>query len=305
MNNPSDTKISAILSVIAIAFIASCGNQEAEMSKSKHVSQVNDWHQERIESLKEEDSWLSLAGLHRLDNGSHTFGSDSSNHIVFPSKAAPDIGTIRRHEDSFFIEVNSGVNVTHDSVLVSEMELQTSLSGEPTVLHHKSLFWYIIERRGDYFIRLKDSEHPNFDSFVGIDRFTVSQKWRVEATFNAFSEPRTIAIPDILGDVYQDSLYGMLEFSIDGQQYSIAPLGHPQNADDFFIIFGDETNGESTYGGGRYIHIPLPDEDGKTFLDFNKAYNPPCVFTEFATCPLPPEPNRLPIRITAGEKVFQ
>jgi uncharacterized protein (DUF1684 family) len=97
----------------------------------------------------------------------------------------------------------------------------------------------------------------------------------------------------------------MLEFTIDDQEYSIAPLGHPQNSDDFFIIFGDETNGESTYGGGRYIYIPLPDEDGKTYLDFNRAYNPPCVFTEFATCPLPPEPNRLPIKVTAGEKMFQ
>lgn len=275
------------------------------MSKSEHVSFINDWHQERIESLKEEDSWLSLAGLHQLDEGTHTFGSDSSNDLVFPPKATANLGSITKQGNSFSIDVNPGANVTHESVQISEMELQTSLSGEPTVLRHQSLLWYIIERRGDYYIRVKDTEHPNFDSFDGIERFPISQKWRIQATFNSFEEPRTISIPDILGDVYQDSLYGMLEFSIDGQQYNIAPLGHPQNADDFFIIFGDETNGESTYGGGRYIHIPLPDEDGKTYLDFNKAYNPPCVFTEFATCPLPPKPNRLPIRITAGEKAFQ
>lgn len=305
MNSPLDTQINAILSAIALVIVISCGNQKSEMSKAEYVSQVNDWHQERIESLKEEDSWLSLVGLHQLDEGTHTFGSDSSNDIVFPPKAASNIGSINRQGDSFSIEVNSGIDVTHDSVQVSEMDLRTSLSGEPTLLRHKSLLWYIIERRGNYYIRLKDTDHPNFASFVGIDRFPVSQKWRVEATFNPFDEPRTISIPDVLGDVYQDSLFGMLEFTIDGQQYNIAPLGHPTNSDDFFIIFGDKTNGESTYGGGRYIHIPLPGEDGKTYLDFNKAYNPPCVFTEFATCPLPPESNRLPIKVTAGEKVFQ
>lgn len=304
MNNPLQTQTSTILSAIFIVLVISCGNQESQMSKAEYVNEVNDWHQERIESLKEEDSWLSLVGLHQLNDGTHTFGSDSSNDIVFPPKAAANIGSISRQGNSFSIEVNPDVDVTYDSMQVSEMELKTSMSGEPTVLQHKSLLWYIIERRDNFYIRVKDTEHPNFASFNGIDRFPVSPKWRVQATFNPFPEPRTISIPDILGDVYQDSLYGTLKFMIDGEEYSIAPLGHPQNSEDFFIIFGDETNGESTYGGGRYIHIPLPDEDGKTYLDFNRAYNPPCVFTEFATCPLPPEPNRLPIQVTAGEKMF-
>jgi len=293
-----------ILILPLLATTISCSNSQSELTQEEHRSEVNSWHQNRIQSLQENDSWLTLAGLYELEDGMHTIGSDSTNDLVFPHKAAEQIGTITKNDSSFSISINQGVSVLHDSSAVSEMDLKTSLSGNPTQLRHHSLVWYIIERRGTFYIRLKDTDHSNLISFDGIERFPVSLKWRVEASFNPFDEPKTMTIPDILGDSYKQSIYGMLEFTHKGKTYSIAPLGHPQKDEEFFIIIGDQTNGESTYSGGRYLYVRTPAKDGTTYLDFNKSYNPPCVFTDFATCPLPPAQNRLDLAIPAGEKMY-
>lgn len=270
------------------------------MTNKEYERQVDNWHAERIAALKEKDGWMSLAGLYQLEEGSQSFGSDSSNDIVFPPQAPARMGTIMKQGHTITTKVLPEVSVFQDTVEVSDINMKV----DSTVLQHDALLWYIIERRDNYYIRLKDTEHPNFESFEGIERFPVSPKWRVKATFNAFEEPKSITIPDVLNEGMRDSLYGTLEFSIEGEKYSILPLNHPQKDEEFFIIFGDQTNGENTYSGGRYIYIPTPDKNGETYLDFNKSYNPPCVFTEFATCPLPPAQNRLPIKVTAGEKMY-
>lgn len=289
--------------MIFAGLFVSC-NQAQQKSDKNYEANINEWHKQRIKSLKEEDSWLSLSGLFPLDKGTQTLGADSTNDIVFPPEAPSQIGTITRQGDKFKIDVQPEVNITHDGAQISEMELTTSAGGTPTELRYNNLLWYIIERRGDYYIRLKDTNHPNLTSFDGIDRFPVSTEWRVKASFNRFNQPQVITIPDVLGKQYQDSLYGILEFTINGNQYTLAPTGHPDKDDEFFIIFGDLTNGESTYSGGRYIYIPTPDGDGTTHVDFNKAYNPPCVFTDYATCPLPPPQNHLELEVKAGEKMY-
>lgn len=286
------------------AFFVACGNGSHQTTEA-YPKEIDQWHQRRIDSLMQPDSWLSLAGLYRLQEGPQTFGSDSSNDFVFPSKAPKKIGTITKDGADFSIRVASGIEVLHDNSKVSEMKLTPDNQGQPTVLRHGDLLWYIIKRRDNYYIRLKDTRHPNFASFEGIERFPVSKKWHVKATFRPFDSPKMLSIPDVLGEVYQDSVYGRLNFSLNGSNYSLTPIGHPQKDEEFFIILGDKTNGKSTYGGGRYIYVPTPDEKGITYIDFNKAYNPPCVFTDFATCPLPPEPNQLDLKVTAGEKMYE
>jgi uncharacterized protein (DUF1684 family) len=297
----------SLLTVFLISFIlvgTSCTSQHQNQETKQYLKEINSWHQQRIESLEEPDSWLSLTGLYSLEEGRQTFGADSSNDIVFPSRAPNRIGTITKKGDSFLFQINNGITVLNDSTQIKNIEIRPSEDVDPTVLRHNSLIWYIIERRGTYYIRLKDENHPNFSSFDGIERFPVSPDWRIEATFHPFDKVKTVTIPDILGESYQDSLYGTLEFTVEGENYSIAPLGHPQKDDEFFIIFGDQSNGESTYSGGRYLYIPTPDEGRRTYIDFNKAYNPPCVFTNYATCPLPPKQNQLDLEVTAGEKVY-
>lgn len=299
---------SGIILLAAIPFFlmnTSCSTKTGQQSDRPYIQKVNDWHQDRINSLKQEDSWLSLAGLYKISDGKHSLGSDSTNDIIFPGDTPPQIGTITRRDSSFYLKVTEGVEVLHDSTTTYEMEWAPGAENEPVVFRHHSFIWYIIERRGTYYIRLKNTDHPNFASFEGIKRFPVSKNWRIRATFKPFDSPRAISIPDVLGEVYQDSLYGMLEFEIDGRQYSLAPLGHPKKDEEFFIIFGDKTNGQSTYSGGRYLYISTPNRNGITYIDFNKAYNPPCVFTSFATCPLPPSQNRLEVKVTAGEKMYR
>lgn len=289
--------------ITVLVILTGCDNSPSE--QQDYIETIDEWHEERIRSLEEEDSWLSLAGLYRLKEGENSFGADSANDIAFPGKDVPaKLGTLIMRDNTIRIRIDPESVVQHNGSKVTEMEVASDKEGEPDVFTYKSLRWYVIERRGTYYLRLKDTQHSNYASFDGIERFPVSPEWRLKATFTEFEQPETISIPDILGDVYEDTLYGLLSFEIGGETYELAPLNSPES-DRFFIIFGDRTNGDETYGGGRYIYIDTPDEDNTTWIDFNKAYNPPCVFTKYATCPLPPQQNRLPVRITAGEKDYK
>jgi uncharacterized protein (DUF1684 family) len=147
------------------------------------------------------------------------------------------------------------------------------------------------------------SRCPRSKSFHGIESYAVDPKWRVPATFAPHRPPRSIPIPNILGNVTQEPSPGAVVFSIGGHEYRIDAVDE-EGEEDLFLIFADRTNGETTYGAGRFLYAPRPGADGKTVVDFNKAYSPPCAFTAFATCPLPPPQNRLPIPIEAGEKRY-
>ena len=151
-------------------------------------------------------------------------------------------------------------------------------------------------------MRVKDKESPTLRAFHGIENFPADPKWRVEARFEPYDPPRPVRVPNILGTVDTESCPGALVFEIDGKSYRLDPVVE-RGETDLFVIFGDRTNGHGTYGAGRFLYAAAP-VGGRTVLDFNKAYNPPCVFTPYATCPLPPAENKLPIPIEAGEKAY-
>jgi uncharacterized protein (DUF1684 family) len=150
-------------------------------------------------------------------------------------------------------------------------------------------------------VRLRDLGHPSLKSFKGIDRFPVDAAWKLEAILKTDSIRKTIPIRNVLGQTTEQYSPGKLQFTIEGKLYSLDAL---EEEDQLFIIFGDQTNGESTYPSGRFVYVAKPGPDGKTVIDFNKSYNPPCAFTPHATCPLPPRQNQLPLSIVAGEKNF-
>ena len=152
-------------------------------------------------------------------------------------------------------------------------------------------------------IRLRDSENPRIAGFTGIERFPVSEKWRIEAQFKPYDSVKIISVPTVLGTIDQSPCTGALVFEIDGREYSLDPITD-EGSPGFFIIFGDATNGKETYGAGRFLGAEAAGPGGKVILDFNKAYNPPCAFSPFATCPLPPKQNVLPVAVTAGEKAY-
>lgn len=288
-----------LLLLFFIYFLSGCSkNIETDPA---YVSEISNWHNKRILKLKKETGWLNLAGLYWLKQGENTFGSDPSNDIIFPSGAHLKIGSIILNDSIAQLKVKNNIDVTINGNKVKEAPLQNDLSSSPTVMSTGSYKWFIIKRGNKYGIRLRDLNSPLVKSFPGIETYIVDKSWRIEASYVKFPEPRKMMVPTIIGTVEENIVTGNLTFTKDGNKYSLMPI---VEGDSYFLIFADETNGEETYGAGRFLYTSLPDSNGKVILDFNKAYNPPCAFTKYATCPLPPKDNYLHLKITAGEKKY-
>jgi len=287
-----------------ILILLSCASTPPQPNLN-YENGIRDWHQDRINRLKQPDSWLSLAGLFWLDEGENSFGSASDNDVVFPGEMTPEyLGSFQRQGDSIWVETVENEVITHNGLLITGRVLMTSDSeGEPAILALGTLSWYIIKRGEKYGVRLKDSKNHNLLSFTGIERYPVNESWLVNTILIPHPEPTTIPIPNVLGQINDSPSPGILVFTIAGTEYRLEPIASPEDKT-YFIIFADETSGMETYGAGRFLVADAADEDGMTILDFNKAYNPPCAFSEFATCPLPPAQNVLSIKIEAGEKAY-
>lgn len=300
------SKAVIILITFLLLILCSCSSDKPEEEEgASYVDEVKKWHEKRIASLKRENGWLSVSGLFWLKQGENSFGTGPSNDIVFPEGKAPEfIGWFVLDNEQVSVKIKSDVQVYHNGMAVTEMQLQSDGEGPPTVLTLGSLKWYIIKRDDKFGVRLKDSENPNINAFEGIERYPVSPKWHLKAEFVAYDPPKKITLPTILGTVTEESCPGALEFTINDQTYRLDTVGDMED-EQLFILFSDQTNGRETYGAGRYLLVDRPGEDGFTYVDFNKAYNPPCAFTQYATCSFPPSQNKLPIKITAGEKIYK
>jgi uncharacterized protein len=287
-----------IILLLTTFLFTSCAQKE----DTHYQKEIKEWHTKRIENLTKPTGWLSLAGLYWLSEGDNTFGTGTSNKIIFKDVKAPEvIGKYVKNGDDIIFISTSGVKVTSDSNIVTETKIKADVSGKPTILELGTLSWYIIKRGEKYGIRLRDTANPNITGFKGIEMFDIDPAWRVAAKYVAFDEPKKITIPNILGQIEEEDSYGELRFKIDNKEYSLVTTG---TETPYFIIFNDETNGNETYGAGRFLVIEGADSTGNTFIDFNKAYNPPCAFTKYATCPIPPKENMLHAEITAGEKNY-
>ena len=264
---------------------------------------LEEWRAQRYADLREADGYLSLAGLYWLEDGEHTFGSDSSNSIVFPENAPLHIGTLVVADSVVTMRVRPEAGVTIDGEAVGEKVLVNDLEGSPTISHLDSLNWHVINRSRGLAIRLMDTETEARRSFGGIDFFEPNRDWRLEARFEPYDPPLEIAMPSITGVDEKDTVPGAVIFEVEGAAYRLDVTGHPGD-ERYFIVFGDATSGQETYGGGRFVWIDAEDDEGNIIIDFNRAYNPPCVFSTFATCPLPTPDNRLSLRIEAGELNF-
>lgn len=271
----------------------------AQNADSQYIADIQKWHEDRMASLKSENGWLNLAGLFRLKEGENSFGSAKSNAIVFP-KGDALLGKLILKDGEVSVKIAPQAAVYQDDKKVNDLKIFTK-NGQPIVLRHQSLRWFVIKRGKDYYVRLRDLESPNVTQFPGIETFPIDPKWRVEATLEPAAPDFKIPIADVLGNAYLEPCPGAFVFEIQGKQYRLYPT---VEGEELFFVFGDATNGDSTYGAGRFLYSTKPDANGKIILDFNKAYNPPCAFTAFATCPLPAAMNQLPIEILAGEKAF-
>lgn len=267
-----------------------------------YTEEIEEWRKNRESRLLEPDGWLSLVGLHWLEEGENKFGSDKSNDIVFIDKAPAFIGSFILEDSIVSISIKDDVEVLLDSVSVKEAEMSSDNTGNPSIFTTGSLSWYLIKRAGErYGIRVKDAESELIRNFEGLEYYPIDPAWKIEADFMEYNPPKKVLIPNIIGTSEEIDSPGKLVFTIDGNEFS---LDVQDSGRRFFVIFADQTNGEETYGAGRFITVDKPDSTGKTFIDFNLAYNPPCIFTKYATCPLPPKDNMLKVEIKAGEKNY-
>ncbi len=291
-----------LLSIIFILSITSCQKSLEEKGNVKYIQEIKDWHNKRIDNLKRENGWLNLTGLFWLNEGVNKFGSDKTNDIIFPEGKAPSfIGTLTLKDSTVTFSVNKGIEVKSKGKIVATADLKSDLQGS-TVLEYNSLRWFVIKRGDKYGIRLRDLENSLVKSFKGIDTYPINSDWKFEAELEKYNPPKKLSITNILGMTEENISPGALVFTKDGKQFKLDALVEDNQ---YFIIFADETSGEETYGAGRFIYVNKNDSTGKIILDFNKAFNPPCVFTKYATCPLPPKQNHLKLKITAGELMFK
>lgn len=282
----------AFFSIIIISFLG-CSSPNLEYEES-----IQEWHQSRINFLKSEEGFINLAGLFWLNEGTNTFGSDSSNLINLTPESAPHMGSFLLKESLVYLISTSEIIV--DGIIVSDTTLVFE-NGNAKNMEYKSLFWFVIKRGGRFGIRLRNFESDLLRSFDSIDHFKTDKDWRLEAVWKPYDVPIEIPFSNVLGMSIDYSVSGAFYFTIDGNEYKLEPLGAPGEYG-YFVMFYDKTSAHSTYGSGRYLYVDVPDKSGKTYVDFNKAFNPPCAFTEFATCLFPHKENRLPIFVKAGEK---
>ena len=291
--------------LVAAVFLTAC-RPEAAFDPAAHEAEIRQWQETRDQRLRSESGWLTLVGLHWLEQGLNPIGSDELNKVRLPPNAPASVGNLRLEGTRVTFEPAEGGGATIDGNPVQEpVELRDDNNDDgPTLVTAGTLNFQII-RRGDRFgVRVKDPESPTRTGFQGLEYFPIDPDWRVVARFEPYQPARQIPIDDVTGTVSNQVVPGALVFEAGGETYRLDAIDE-EGSKQLFIIFKDATSRDATYPAGRYLYVSRPGVDGKVIVDFNKAYNPPCAFTPFATCPLPPPQNRLPLRIEAGEKNFK
>jgi uncharacterized protein len=263
------------------------------------VQEFDSWKKSREKELLAEDGWVNLAGLYWIDPENAFLNQVSSDSLEISAKAGKkNIGT--------FAFINDSVWFFYNPKLAKKAKLQqptktlqypvdSYTAGGVYFEHWK---WTVINRGGQFAMRLRDLEHPGLAEFQPIPTY----EYNPELAVQAFFQPKyneTMGIPNVLGQIIEWKVMGVLKFRLDGKDYELTAL---DEAGKLFVIFSDKTNEKETYPTGRYLYVNYPDRNGNTRIDFNYSYNPPCAFTAFATCPIPPKVNRLEIAVAAGEK---
>jgi hypothetical protein len=300
-----NTKTAAVLLAVLLLPIAAC-SQRPPTPAPAYVAEVERWRSERLASLTSESGWLTLVGIHWLKPGVNRFGSAPENDIVLMGQEVPAIaGNLElRPDGSVLLHASAAARITTQGAAVTERALRTDRSGKPDVLTVGSLRMHLIDRSGSIALRVRDPKSPRRTGFNGIDYFPIDSRLKVMATYERYPSPREASVASAQGPAQKMLVPGILRFHIGAKEVSLEPFVSAPNDESFFIVFSDATAGRETYGAGRFLDADVP-KDGATSatLDFNEAYSPPCAFSPYATCPLPPRQNVLPFRIEAGEKV--
>jgi len=289
--------LGAILAVVSVVCgIASAANKPAAVDPAYRQS-FEKWKGDLVEDLKQE--WLPLAGLFWLKPGENSFGTDAKNAIVFP-KGPAHAGSFTLQGQVVTVKLAPGVNAVIAGKPATTAELQPDTADNPTVVELGNLRFHAIIRGERVGIRLKDLDSDAVRQFRGAQFFPLDLSYRVTASFLPSDGKQTVDVPNVLGDVSPTPIAGTAVFKLNGQELRLTDLGGDA-AKGLFFVFSDPTSKTDTYPGGRFLKTD-PVTNGTVVLDFNRAYNPPCAVTPYATCPLAPKENRLSVAIPAGEE---
>jgi uncharacterized protein (DUF1684 family) len=286
-----------LLPVFALPIMSSA----EEVVLPSYEAQILDWRQRRHDRLADDNGWMTLVALEWLEQGRNRVGSDPSSDALMPGGPAR-WGTVYVEGDSIRFTAAKDSGLTINGKPVKEAELIADDQGEPTVVRSGDLSFHVIHR-GSYALRVKDRKAPTLLAFKGMPMYDIDPEWRIEGALIRAPEGESIPISDVLGQTNDSPVYGTFEFEKDGEVYSLIALG-TEESDSLWFLFADKTSGRETYGAGRFLYSDGMPENGRLVVDFNKAYNPPCAYNDFSTCPLPPQENRLKLAVEAGEKDY-
>jgi uncharacterized protein (DUF1684 family) len=269
------------------------------MANEEYHNSINKWRQEMDTNLRRENGWLALAGLFWLRKGTNLIGSDPTADIILPERAPKRLGTFEFDGNNVMLNVESDTHVEVNGVATNNALLDADQEDVPSFITFNDMRMVVVRRSKGVGIRVWDNTRKQRRTFPPRDWYPVKDEYRIPATYTRYKQMKIVKMPDILGAVQDEEIHGYVTFQLNGKQHQLIVTELPDHR--LFIQFMDQTNGNPTYPSGRYYYSDAYQVGKPFFLDFNKAYNLPCAFTDYATCTFPPQENHLKVRVEAGE----
>jgi hypothetical protein len=287
-----------VVTVVAVA-VASAGTGAQQYD----TTALAKFRADRETALKADNGWLTVAGLHFLNQGENRVGSDPSNDVVLDFPSVPkQAGVITMNGTSVSIRAAEGQTLTINDKPVRESELHGAFDGKPVdTIRFGSVTFFVHYSGPRLAVRVRDQNSPIRTNFRGLQWFAPDPSHRVVGTFAPLAAPKTVQVPNILGDLEPFTVVGTVTFALNGGNHTMEAWRSGQR---LWFVFRDQTSGRETNGSQRFLYMDSP-VDGKVVMDFNYAQNPPCAYNPYTTCPLPPQMNRLSVAVAAGEKKYQ
>ena len=275
------------------------------MTADDYMHSVAEWRAQHEAELKADDGWLTVVGLEWLKEGENRVGSNPAFEVKLPKSAPDRVGTIVVTSGKAHFIPDKAAHVTFNGAPATETDLKPDTTPQYDKLAVGRVKFFVIQRENRLGVRIKDNASAARTAFTGLRWYPVDPTWKVQAKYVPFDKPRKVAFDTIAGVKEEDESPGYVTFTRDGREYRMEPV---VDGNDLWFVMRDGTSGKSTYGASRFLYAPAPKtglkQAGTVEIDFNRAENPPCVFTDFATCPLPPPQNRLTLAVTAGEQMY-
>jgi uncharacterized protein (DUF1684 family) len=278
------------------------GTPSARPSPPSYRAEIARFQKDRAAELKADDGWLTVAGLFWLKPGVNVAGSAPGSDLLLPAKAPGRVGVFELQDGRVTFRADPAAHVTSGGTRLGPGAIEAP-EDDAAALAAGDLRMFVIKREDRFGVRLRDLKSPTRTGFKGLSFYPVRAAYRVRAAFVPYEHPHQVAVPNVLGQNPVMTSPGYVTFTLSGRKWRLEPVYETDERTDLFFIFKDLTSRDATYPAGRFLHAPLP-RDGVVVIDFNKAYNPPCAFTAFATCPLPRKENQLAVRIEAGELAY-